>query len=327
MTDQSRRYAISIFQPNTFPDPSCSVYASAPFKFIVEGEPFYIHADLVSLHSKPLDRMMNGPVAEGQQGFATLEDLDKGTFVRFIEWAHKGYYAAAKHTVVELESPFTLGSDNHDEVVRCIDGMTPPAEPEQDLSVDFLPSRQPKKGKKAKIHLSDGWGNDAWGFNGEVRKEGAEEMKEELKKAFFGRIYTVRQSVFEIPPPRPNEKPNEDYTDVFLSHAQLYVFAEKYNIQSLKILALEELHMTLDIYTLYHVRTGDIIALLQYVYANTGKSIERVEDMRALMTQYVGYKMEILMEDREFGDLMIVDGGPLMRDFMTMVAKRISFKG
>lgn len=271
---------------------------------------------------------MNGPMAEGQQGFATLEDLDKGTFVRFIEWAHKGYYTAAKHTVVELESPFTLGSDNHDEVVRYIDGMTPPAEPEQDLSPPVVAWPQPKKGKKkAKTHLSDGWGNDAWGFNGELRKEGAEGTKEELKKAFFGRIYTVRQSVLEIPPPRPNKKPKEDYTDVFLSHARLYVFAEKYNIQSLKLLALEELHATLDIYTLYNVRTGDIIALLQYVYANTSESMKYVEDMRALMTRYMGYEMEILMEDREFGDLMIVDGGPLMRDFMTLVAKRISFKG
>ena len=32
---------------------------------------------------------------EAKQGFATLEDVDQGTMVRFIEWLYRGYYHAA----------------------------------------------------------------------------------------------------------------------------------------------------------------------------------------------------------------------------------------
>lgn len=39
--------------------------------------------------------MINGQMAEAQKGFAVLEEVDEGTFERFIEWAYKGYYTAA----------------------------------------------------------------------------------------------------------------------------------------------------------------------------------------------------------------------------------------
>ena len=89
--------------------------------------------------------------------------------------------------------------------------------------------------------------------------------------------------------------------------------------QPLKTLAFEELHSTLAVYTLYHERTGDIIALLRYVYANTSGG----EGLRTLLSDYVGCEMRVLMKDEEFKDLMIENGGPLLQDFMKMVIKRI----
>lgn len=305
-----------------------SVYASAPFKFIVEGEPLYIHSDLVSLHSKPLDRMIHAPMAEAQKGFATLEDVDDGTFVRFIEWAHKGYYTAAEFTTDEARSSRTSGNQNHDEVVPTTQEADFPgetirlaseenfdfapvieAEPEPEpMSWDAPLASSYKKGKKVKkvIH-----------FDRLDQKGG-------LKESFISRRYTVRQSAVEIPPPRPNHHPEEDYTDVFLSHVQLYVFADAYDIQPLRVLALEELHATLAIHTLYPERTGDIIALLRYVYANTRKLREGVEDVRNLVTQYVGYEMGMLIRDPAFGDLIIKDGGDLLGDILRMLGQRTS---
>lgn len=43
-----------------------------------------------------------------------------------------------------------------------------------------------------------------------------------------------------------------------------------------------------------------------------------------LLRDYLGYKMNVLMEDGEFKVLMIEDGGPLLEDFIEMVAKRIN---
>jgi hypothetical protein len=58
-------------------------------------------------------------------------------------------------------------------------------------------------------------------------------------------VFTARCEV------RQNSSPTEDYTTVFLGHAQLYVFAEKWSIEDLKTLALFKLHKTLILFTLY----------------------------------------------------------------------------
>ena len=49
------------------------------------------------------------------------------------------------------------------------------------------------------------------------------------------------------------------------------------------MLALEELHATLAINTLYSARTGDIIELLQYVYGHTSERKEVAEGLRNMM--------------------------------------------
>ena len=82
-----------------FTHKSCSVYGSIPFKFIAVGKPFYVHAELVSLQSKPLDRMMNNGMAESCGGVAELKNVDQGTLAGFIEWAYKGYYTAASYSL------------------------------------------------------------------------------------------------------------------------------------------------------------------------------------------------------------------------------------
>jgi len=102
------------------------------------------------------------------------------------------------------------------------------------------------------------------------------------------------------------------------------VFAEKYDIQALRTLALEELHHILTLYTLYRCRTGDIIALLRYVYANTRMPEAGDEELRILMRDYMGHEMSVLMQDEEFKDLMIEDEGALLGNFMEMVALRIN---
>ena len=42
--------------------------------------------------------MINGPMSEAQKGCATLQDVDRGTFIRFIQWAYTGQYFAAEFT-------------------------------------------------------------------------------------------------------------------------------------------------------------------------------------------------------------------------------------
>ena len=295
----------------------------------------------MSQYSKPLDSMINGDMAEAQKGFAVLEEVDQGTFNRFIEWLYKGFYTPAEFEYVE----FFPGVDSREssEEVRPMTIQEPPTE-EDPAPVDFEEAPPEPQG------ISWGFGTTweaipepaeaSWGSgrtsirskaNKKSKKKGAflaeetfSSSREQLKKSFISRRVSVRQGSISIPPPRANESPNEIYSEVFLSHARLYVFAEKYVIESLRDLALEELQTTLAIYTLYDERTEDIVNLLEYVYKNTAQSHRGEENLRTLLTHYVGYEMDVLMKDEDFKNLMIQDHrGELLGDFLGMVAKRI----
>lgn len=78
--------------------------------------------------------------------------------------------------------------------------------------------------------------------------------------------YPTTTSVFS---PRKNTEGCEDYTEVFLCHAKLYVMADTYDIPALKKLSLHRLHVTLKEFTLYPSRFNDIATLAKYVFENT----------------------------------------------------------
>ena len=283
-------------------------------------------------------------MVEAQKGFAILEDVDEATFVRFIEWAHKGYYTAAEF--VQVKSPRASGRKSHDKLATTLqepsffsqggDEVTTPSQEANytaqpvgvELSLQDLEEAEEEsvevnswsrlsqpltKGKKGKR-------TDVWGTPPEPESDMAQVRKREAKEAFISRKVTIRQNILKVSSPRPNRKAKEDYTPVFLSHARLYVFADMYDIQQLKVLALEELHATLAVYNLYQKRTGDIIALLRYVYGIICEREKIDEGMRELMTHYVGCEMDTLVDDKDFQDLLIEDGGPLLSDFMKMAA-------
>lgn len=274
-------------------------------------------------------------MAEAQKKYANIEDVSGDTFVRFIQWAYNGYYDAAKY-VLDLESPNSSDNENNDTKIA----INEPAKFPLDFSVDPEEAPAPAEEQVPERILEDEVDRETCKSRKKSSKRGSKVIyddpvpysnvfttrssKQSLKESFIKRKETVRKYSISLPQPRENQAPNENYREVFLSHARLYVFAEKYDIQPLKALALEELQAMLAIFNLHIERTGDIIALLRYVYENTCESMEGVENMRTLMTHYVGYEMDTLMKDDNFRDLMIEDGGELLGDFMKMVRKRIS---
>ena len=222
---------------------------------------------------------MNGHMAEAQQGFAVLKEVDEGTFTRFAQWAYSGYYMGAKHEV----NP----NPSHKEYT--------PAQGNSSTDEDY--SKKDKEHKKS--------------------------IKTGLKEPFKSKFQKYLQSSSSLRLPRQNEHVVEDYTNVFLSHARVYVFADQYDVQGLKSSALKELHLSLAHYTLYPDRTGDIIALIRYIYSNTGESTSDVKDLRSVLIEYMGCEMDTLMKDSAFKELMSEDGGALLGDYMKAVKQRI----
>lgn len=69
--------------------------------------------------------------------------------------------------------------------------------------------------------------------------------------------------------PLANTFASEDYTEVFLCHAKLYVLGDLYDIPALRQLSFHRLHATLKVFVLYPSRMKDIAALARYLLENT----------------------------------------------------------
>ncbi len=192
--------------------------------------------------------------------------------------------------------------------------------------------------------MSQFWDSSGFGFSSGKKKASKkmysirspdvpkpEGNRKRLREAFISRPYKTFRSAIPIPPARMNENKNEDYTDVFLAHARLYVFANNYLICDLKMLALENLHETLKNFHSFSHCTQDIISLIHYVYENT-KILDdgEIEPMRAILAEYVSFEMDILMKDSAFNDLVTGDEfldaeqrRSLFDDYIAAVLKRI----
>ena len=315
-----------------------------PFKFIVDGTDIYVHAGIIARHSVPLDRMIKSPMKESEQGFAILKDVDEGTFLLFVQWAYSGYYIAGNFStdsatpLAEASSANDLENTTSNEQAAAHEEPAMEETSEAVVAEDRLdwgtgwpsdsrfgqpngPSSIKKDRSKKKVGKKGfGWYG---GFNEVHEAPTTSTSRRAIEQTFHERETKVYRSSISVLPPRANTGPNEDYTEVFLSHARLYVFAEEYDIQTLKALALENLQLTLRDFTLFKERTGDIIALLSYIYSKTGESRKGVEDLRTLLTHYLGYEMDTMMTDPAFRDLVIEDGGEMLHDFFSMVRKRI----
>ena len=242
--------------------------------------------------------MINGHLSEAKQGFATLEDVDEGTFIRFIRWAYNKDYPAPEHTLVDSGSEISAQRST-------------PETPKDAWGVnddDDWGVWSTKKAKKKKNTAHTSWSKGSL-WESFITRDDSSSWGDVIDASIRGA--------------RGNKAPEEDYSEVFLGHARMYVFAEKYDIQPLKSLALLKLHNTLSIFTLYRERVGDITTLLKYVYANTAETVEGTKDIRTMLAHYIGCEMEMFIKYGEIKDLML-DNGEMLGDFLKMFAVEVS---
>lgn len=98
--------------------------------------------------------------------------------------------------------------------------------------------------------------------------------------------------------------PNHDYTEVFLSHARIYVFADCYGIVALQNLALCKLRQGLMRYTLHEEGPLVIARLVEYCFGNTADKGGQRDPLRTLVCTYVACKVEDLWKNDYFQELM-----------------------
>lgn len=263
----------------------------------------HIHKTLVASVSKPLDRLMNGNMSEAQIGEGGLEEVDGPTFARFCHWAYAGFYRAAEASN-RLEDIAPASQSSMSNLLKSCTNWLIVSSAGPAMVTTVNSALLPKRVKKSV------------GFGGAIPPPSTKELMKELFLALQPGKSDDERTVLV------NSAPSEDYTDVFLSHTYMYVFAEKFDIQPLKRLALRYLHQTLAGFTLWPESVGDIVVLARFVYDNTSVPLNGAEPMRDMLKRYICYEMDVLVGTADFKDLL--EGNrELLHDFCSMVGERI----
>lgn len=61
-------------------------------------EPLTVSAAALAALSRPLDRLINGPMKEAKEERATILDVEKEDFIRLCEYAYRGDYTVPAWT-------------------------------------------------------------------------------------------------------------------------------------------------------------------------------------------------------------------------------------
>lgn len=285
-----------------------------------------IHTALVAKQSSALKSLVSGSMEEAQTKTAIWEDVDEETFGLYAQFVYTGDYTPPSHVIEYVRVPRSRSASppaataepTEPEIAFDLDDFDAkppdsPLEEELDIEVDvYRRSRYVSKKKKGKqaAYL-------------ECKPVALEVI--EVPKPSRIRFHDLSYSILDLSlptSPRANARPFQNFTPVFLGHARLYVFAEKYDIPALQTLALYKLHRTLCIFTLYAARYGDIVELARYVYANT-PSRPVMDPLREMLVQYIAYEATSVARCAQCREL-VEENGSFASDLLRMVLERVA---
>ncbi|MCJ1243637.1 hypothetical protein MMC30_000834 [Trapelia coarctata] len=287
-----------------------------------------IHTALVAVQSPTLRNLVSGSMEEARTGEVIWEDVGEETFALFAQFVYTGDYTPPSHVLETSETGQSLpgGAVDDRSEGEGIQGRYEIHAPDayalslqQRIGTDVLlgsssppiPRRTTvtRDGKRSQIQPVSPWTMPRTPPPPPV-------------SAFQSRTYPLQTPPIQVSP-RPNASPYEDYTPVFLGHARLYVFADKYDVESLKASVLNKLQRTLSIFVPFESRCGDIVELIRYVYGNTPTRQGGVDALRELVSRYVAFEATGVAKSEACLELVEEDGS-FARDLTMLLLLRFT---
>lgn len=142
---------------------------------------------------------------------------------------------------------------------------------------------------------------------------------------FCERSYPISRTK-ELSEDDGSELPEDDdhsanYADVFLCHAQLYIFADKWGVSTLENVCLLKLKQSLQRFAIYRSRRRDLYRLVEYCYSSTRED-DKGNHLTSLVAHYISCVVEHLVDDVEFQGLLQKYVG-FSRDLVLRMASRL----
>lgn len=278
------------------------------FKFTVgetvDGSPteFLVHEEAMAQLSKPLYNLMKGLWSDSQAGSAAWDDVSKETFERFAQFAYTGDYSVPM-TEKSNRNPKKQKAVTNGSSLSTSNGIVSWEGPDAYLSYEDESFEVNRIDVPAKKHK---------------KKKGRIAVPEGTFESLSFPLLALRNNHSDTCEPAEHFDQDHSYSNVFLSHASLYVLGDFQLIDSLKALALFKLHKTLCVFELNEENAEDVIDLARYAYSEEGGggagSDEGVGGLRSLVCQYLAENALAMSCDDGFMDLL-AEGGQLVKDF------------
>lgn len=98
---------------------------------------------------------------------------------------------------------------------------------------------------------------------------------------------------------------SSSYEPDLLAHAKIYVFADRYLIDSLRDQCLKSLHRDLCNFSINLQDIEEILELLEYTYEQTGRqSSSEIHSLRSVVIHYTACEIRTLIEETRFRSLL-----------------------
>ncbi|KAI9823588.1 MAG: hypothetical protein M1832_002369 [Thelocarpon impressellum] len=117
----------------------------------------------------------------------------------------------------------------------------------------------------------------------------------------------------------PKNTADEDDAPLLISHARLYVLADRYDVPVLEVLTLHKLHAILCAFSPPDAgRINDVVELARYAYANTPTYENGTDELRHLVSSYIAFRPGKLARSPEVLRLL-EEGGSLPSDLVNKI--------
>jgi hypothetical protein len=244
-------------------------------------------------------------MVEAHDGLAVLDDVEADTFVGFCEFAYTGDYRSRmmeREPEIATDGPAPIQREETHEAA-ALDWEEPVA-----LALEEPPLEWEEQPMPAAEEVREQY----WGYSTLKQK------KQETQTTQTERIWNdFLNLTYEDPPRLVSDEQatpvNGDNTSApqttisLLYHAKIYVFAEKYLIDNLRMLCLRKLHANLRDFDLTLQTSGLILEVLKFAYAQTERKESRDDELRMLIVHYAACKGEILKENPNLRSLLEAD--------------------
>ncbi|KAG6078063.1 hypothetical protein E4U16_001687 [Claviceps sp. LM84 group G4] len=242
------------------------------------------HSDLVKRESKAFGEIIDTSFVEGQKGYLVLRDDNAETVSAFAQFIYTGDY----HLSFDM-SASEIGNELHDE----------------DNPEDDVPQSRPNSGLWRRFVQRNQYEDQVNSSNSYMTPcEASGSEIDELEVPYFN-----------------TRRMDKDYSELFISHARVCVFAQYYGVEALMDLSMQRLRAALCGFLLSRERIGDILALIRYCYEQPGP--ERLKKMVAMYSAAIvnSQVSDVVVED--FEDLL-KERGDFAADMAWFLACRVS---